>query len=201
MRLRAFAITSLLLVPAITSLSPDAPHLGPPPAEASVSVLMSLDEMVAASTSVVVGTAAEKKSQWEELAGGKRIVTYTKIKIDRSLAGSAGSEVWVRTLGGAVDKIGQAVSGEAQIATGSKSVLFLMKRGDVTVVTGMAQGHFPVVNDDKGVARLKASPDVGTTLRTPGPVIAARDVLVGQTVDVAVTSITKARKALDEKKK
>ena len=201
MRLRAFAITSLLLVPAITSLSPDAPYLGPPPAEASVSVLMSLDEMVAASTSVVVGTAAEKKSQWEELAGGKRIVTYTKIKIDRSLAGSAGSEVWVRTLGGAVDKIGQAVSGEAQIATGSKSVLFLMKRGDVTVVTGMAQGHFPVVADDKGVSRLRSSPDAGTQVRTPGPTIAARDLLVGQTVDVAAAAISKARKAIDEKKK
>ena len=201
MRLRAFAITSLLLVPAITSLSPDAPHLGPPPAEASVSVLMSLDEMVAASTSVVLGTAAEKKSQWEELAGGKRIVTYTKIKIDRSLAGSAGSEVWVRTLGGAVDKIGQAVSGEAQIATGSKSVLFLMKRGDVTVVTGMAQGHFPVVADDKGVSRLRSSPDAGTQVRTPGPTIAARDLLVGQTVDVAAAAISKARKAIDEKKK
>jgi hypothetical protein len=68
-------------------------------------------------------------------------------------------------------------------------------------VTGMAQGHYPVENDDKGVARLKVSPDIGTQIRTPGPVIAARDVLVGQTVDVAVTTITKARKALDEKKK
>ena len=137
-------IAVIRVIPAITTLSAEAPHLGPPSAEASVSVLLSLDEMVAASSAVVVGTAAEKKSQWEELAGGKRIVTYTKIKIDRTLTGSAGSEVWVRTLGGSVDKIGQAVSGEAQIATGSKSVLFLRKSGDATVVTGMAQGHFPV---------------------------------------------------------
>ena len=201
MRFRAFALTSLLLIPAITILSPDADRFGPAPAQASVSVLLSLDELVRASTSVVVGTAAEKKSQWEELAGGKRIVTYTKIKIDRTLAGSAGTEIWVRTLGGSVDKIGQAVSGEAQIATGSKSVLFLMKRGDVTMVTAMAQGHFPVIADDKGVSRLRLSPDAGTQLRTPGPTIAARDQLVGQTIDTAATAIQKARKAIDENKK
>lgn len=201
MRRRASAIAALVLIPAITVLSAEAPLEGPPAAEASVSVLLSLDEMVAASTAVVVGTAAEKKSQWEELAGGKRIVTYTRIKIDRSIAGSAGTEVWVRTLGGVVDKIGQAVSGEAQIATGSKSVLFLRTKGDVTVVTGMAQGHFPVVADDKGVVRLRPSPDAGTQLRTPGPTIAARDVLVNQTLDGAAAAIVKARKAIDEKKK
>lgn len=201
MRLRAIALASLLALPPLLTLSPGAPLRGPAPAEASISVLLSLDELVAASALVVVGTPGERRSQWEEMPSGKRIVTYTTVKVDRSITGSAGSEIVVRTLGGTVGDIGQAVSGEAQLARGSKAVLFLMKRGDVTMVTGMAQGHFPVVNDDKGVARLKASPDVGTTLRTPGPVIAARDVLVGQTVDVAVTSITKARKALDEKKK
>lgn len=201
MRCRAFVLASLLLVPAAVTLSAEAPLQGPPAAEASVSVLLSLDEMVAASSAVVVGTAVEKKSQWEEVAGGKRIVTYTKIKIDRTIAGSAGTEIWVRTLGGAVDKIGQAVSGEAQIATGSKSVLFLRKSADTLVVTGMAQGHFPVVADAKGVARLRPSPDAGTQLRTPGPTIAARDVLVNQTVDVAATAIVQARKAIDEKKR
>jgi hypothetical protein len=201
MRLRAIALASLLAIPPLLTLSPGAPLQGPPAAEASVSVLLSLDEIVAASTAVVVGTAGERKTQWEEMPTGRRIVTYTKVTVDRAIAGSPGSEVWVRTLGGTVGDIGQAVSGEAQLARGSKSVLFLMKRGDVTMVTAMAQGHYPVVNDDKGVARLKLSPDVGTQLRTPGPVIAARDVLVGQTVDTAATAIAKVRKALDEKKK
>lgn len=201
MRLRAIAAASLFLLPVITTLSPVAPLGGPAPAEASVSVLLSLEEIVSASTAVVVGTAGERKSQWEEVAGSRRIVTYTKIKVERSLAGSPGAEVWVRTLGGSVDKIGQAVSGEAQIATGSKSILFLRKRGDVTTVTGMAQGHFPVVADEKGVSRLRPSPDAGTQLRTPGPTIAARDVLVGQTLDAAATAIQKVRKALDEKQK
>lgn len=201
MRTRALLAASLVLLPAFVTLSPSAPLDGPAPAEAAVSVLLSLDELVRASTSVVVGTAGEQKSQWEELAGGKRIVTYTKIKIDKAIAGAPGSEVWVRTLGGAVGKLGQAVSGEAQLVKGSKAVLFLVKRGDTTVVAGMAQGHYPVAPDDKGVSRLKASPDAGTQLRTPGPTIAARDVLVGQTLESAIAQIAKARKAIDDAKK
>lgn len=201
MRIHALVAASLLLLPPFLVLSPSAPLGGPAPAAASVSVLLSLDEIVAASTFVVVGTASEKKSQWEDLPGGRRIVTYTKIKIDRSIVGAPGSEIWVRTLGGAVGKLGQAVSGEAQIATGSRAVLFLMKRGDVTLVTGMAQGHFPVVVDDKGVSRLRSSPDAGTQVQTPGPSIAARDTLVGKTLELAVTSISRSRKSIDEKKK
>src|SRR5689334_11337731 len=71
MRLRAVALASLLALPPLLALSPSAPLQGPPAAEASVSVLLSLDELVAASTSVVVGTAGERKSQWEEMPTGK----------------------------------------------------------------------------------------------------------------------------------
>jgi hypothetical protein len=201
MRFRAFVVASLFVIPTFVALSPTDPLRGSPQAEASVSMLLSLDEIVAPSTAIVVGTASERKAQWEEIAGGRRIVTYTKIKIDRTIAGSAGTEVWVRTLGGTIGNLGQAVSGEAQIATGSKAMLFLMKRGDVTVVTAMAQGHYPILADDKGVSRLRPSPDVGTQLRQPGPVIAARDLLVGEKLETAVTAISKARKAIDEKKK
>lgn len=201
MRLRAIALATLLLTPALVTLSPRDPLSGASPAEASVSILLSLEEITAASTAVVVGTASEQKSQWEELAGGRRIVTYTKIKVDKTIAGSAGTEVWVRTLGGAVGKLGQAVSGEASLSIGSKSVLFLMKRGDVTMVTGMAQGHYPIKVDEKGISKLRASPDAGAQIQPSGPTIAARDRLVGQTLDAAVTAITKVRKALDEKKK
>lgn len=201
MRLRAITLATLLLTPALVTLSPRDPLSGASTAEASVSILLSLEEITAASTAVVVGTASEQKSQWEELAGGKRIVTYTKIKVDKTIAGSPGTEVWVRTLGGAVGKLGQAVSGEASLTIGSKAVLFLMKRGDVTMVTGMAQGHYPIKVDEKGISKLRASPDAGAQIQPNGPTIAARDMLVGQTLDAAVTAITKVRKALDEKKK
>ncbi len=61
----------------------------------------------------------EQRSQWEELGGARRIVTYTRLSIDRPVAGQPDGEIWVRTLGGAVGDIGQQVSGDAQLKIGA----------------------------------------------------------------------------------
>src|SRR5207247_4625592 len=127
MRSRALAqlLAFALALPTALVLAPGSSGVGPPDAAAAVSILMTLDELVAASRYVVVGTAQDRYSQWEELGGGRRIVTYTRIKVERAVAGEAPGEVWVRTLGGVVGKIGQSVSGEAQIPVGTKSLLFV----------------------------------------------------------------------------
>lgn len=200
MRLRVVAIAfASTLLPAV-AFSPDAPTLGPRGAEAAVSVLMSLDELVAASTYAVVATAHERRSVWEEVGGSRRIVTYTRLAVERSVLGSAGSELWVRTLGGVVGKIGQTVSGEAQIAPGSRSLLFLANVEGILVVTGLAQGHFRVVAEDGGPPRLRPSPEAGVLLPRRGPAISAREVLVGATLDDAVKAIERARRAQDARK-
>src|SRR5262249_20700473 len=124
MRLRALALAFAVAIPAAVALDPGAPLRSPAEARAAVSILLSLDELVGASSYVVVGTGVERYSQWEELAGGRRIVTYTRVQIERPVVGNPGSEIWVRTLGGAVGKIGQSVSGEAQIAIGKKALFF-----------------------------------------------------------------------------
>lgn len=153
-------------------------------ASASVSVLMSVDELVDVSSDVVIATAVERKSQWEDLPSGKRIVTYTRLVVDESVSGTGRAEIWVRTLGGKVGKIGQLVSGEAEIALDSRALLFLAQVDDgsgrdVTIVAGMAQGHFPI--DEAGnEPRLKASPDAGLLLPRRGPAISAQEVLVGR---------------------
>jgi hypothetical protein len=158
-------------------------------AAASVSVLMTLDELVSSSDEVVVARAVERKSRWEDLPSGRRIVTYTRLQIDETLAGTERSELWVRTLGGVVDKIGQQVSGEAQIALDRRAVLFLAEIDDgsghgVTIVTGMAQGHFPL--DESGSEpKLAPSPDRGALLPRRGPSISAAEVLVDQPISVA----------------
>jgi hypothetical protein len=195
MRKAAVLVASILLFPAALVLAPTAPLSGVATAEASVSILLSLDEILAPSTFVIAGTASDKKCQWEEIGGGRRIVTYTKITVDTAIVGAPGASVWVRTLGGAVGDIGQSVSGEAQIATGSKSILFLQKSGDAVVVTGMAQGHFPLVADEKGTSRLSPSPDAGVLLTAPGPTISARSTLLGKALDAATSVIREARRA------
>ncbi len=192
MRRRAFLLASTLAIPSILALSPRA--------EALTARLLTLDELVEHSTYVVIGTAGDQRSVWEDMPSGRRIVTYTHVVVERAIVGAPGAELWVRTLGGAVDKIGQAVPGEAQITPGSRSLLFLFQGKSAVVVTAMGQGHFPVVTDDKGTQRLASSPEVGMLVGRLGPVVTARDVLLGAAVEDAVATIQRTKKAQDEKK-
>jgi len=196
---RALALALALALPAALGAGPAA--LGPRPAEAAVSVAISLDQLVTSASRVVVATALEQRSQWEELGGARRIVTYTRLTVDETVAGEPGNEVWVRTLGGVVDRIGQQVSGEAHLALGAKSLLFLMPARDgALVVVGMAQGHYPVLEQADRSVKLAASPDLGTVMPRPGPTIAAREVLVGATLSDAIKAVQHAKQVNDAKR-
>jgi hypothetical protein len=205
MKYRALSLALLVAAPIAVGVSPRAPLEGPRSAEASVAVLISLEDLTAASTYVVVATAGEQRSLWEETPSGRRIVTYTRLAVDRSVAGPAEKELWVRTLGGVVDKIGQSVSGEAQLTSGSRALLFLARVDAGLVVTAMAQGHYPVVEGEgeasgKATApRLAGSPDAGMLLPRRGPTISARERLVGLTLDEAVSAVQRARAVIHAK--
>lgn len=209
MRSRAFVIAFGLLAPVI-AVSPGLPSSGGAPgaagglaiaeAEASVSVLMSLDELSSLSNRVVVGVARERTSRWEELAGSRRIVTYTRVQVTRTVFGEESADIWVRTLGGVVDKIGQSVAGEAQLALGEEAFLFLADVDGVDVVTGRAQGHYRLLKKEGEAAKLAPSPDAGTLLPRQGPSISAREVLVGATLEKAVSETLAARQRTHEKK-
>jgi hypothetical protein len=199
MRFRASVLAAALLVPAAVVVFPNIVSVGPRPAEAAVSVVVSLNELVSGSSHVVVAKAAERKSTWEDTPSGRRIVTYTRMDVERSVVGDAGTSVWVRTLGGAVGSTGQWVSGEAVIAPGSRSLLFLSKTGETFSVTSMAQGHYPIVTEG-AVTRIAASPDAGTLLLRRGPNIAAREVLVGTSIDKALQLVGEAKRAQKERK-
>lgn len=194
MNRRAFLLGSVLVLPPVLSLSART--------HAAVSVLLSLEELVDRSSRVVVATPTERRSQWEDLPSGRRIVTYTKLAVERTVvsAGAEEKEIWVRTLGGVVDKIGQSVAGEAQLTIGSRAMLFLAPASGAVVVTGMAQGHFPIVIDDKGAARLGPSPDPGMLVPRRGPTISAHERLVGGKLEDAVALVAQARKARDANK-
>lgn len=164
-------------------------------AAATTAVNLTLEELVELSHTVAVVEAVERSSRWEEVAGSKRIVTYTKLVVHDTVTGAKQDEVWVRTLGGKVGKIGQHVAGEAQFTLGGRSVVFLTKSGDATTIAGMAQGHYPLEEKD-GVVRLKSSPDTGRLVDKRGPREPARAKLVGKTLGDATTSIQSAAKAV-----
>lgn len=194
MRLRSAAYS--LSLACIVSLAAPLGGIGTIPcAQAAVSVQMSVGELVTASSIVAIATAIEHNSAWEDLEGGRRIVTYTRLRVERAITGECGGELWVRTLGGSVGKIGQVVSGEARLALGSTSVVFLTEHGGSLVVTGMAQGHYPLVTSDSASPVLASSPDAGVLLPRRGPTISARDELVGASLDRAIAAVLRAQKA------
>jgi hypothetical protein len=183
-----------LALPAFLAAEPS--HLAPREASAAVSMRMSLPELVSASAYVVVATPAERYSVWEDLAGARRIVTYTRLVVERSVVGEPGSEVWVRTLGGNVGSIGQAVAGEAQLREGERALVFLAKVPETVVVTGLAQGHYPIAPDESGTPKLRPSASLPGLITRRGPTIGADEVLIGSTLDAAAFAVQQAHRAL-----
>ena len=168
-------------------------------AHATVALLHPLSELVDLADRVVVATPTERFSRWEQLHG-RRIVSYTKITVDRRVYGPAADTLWVRTLGGAVDGVGQHVAGQPRLDIGQRALLFLQPDGPTLVVTGAAQGHFPVRivrRDKKATAVLAASPSQGKLVRRPGPSVSAQQALVDRALADAVKIIQQARRSRD----
>lgn len=134
----------------------------PGSAFASMALAVSLGELVHTSEHAAIGISVDAFSRWEMVAKKNRIVTYSVVDIERPLDGRAVGKgpVLVRTLGGVVAGIGQVVHGEAVIALGERTALFLRSvTPDFFSVRAMAQGAYPVQPDAKGVHRLHAAFD------------------------------------------
>jgi len=120
---------------------------------------LSLPLLVQASEFVLLGTPLRAASHWESWGGRQRIVTDTVVRVDDVLAKSApsGGELVVRTLGGTVGERAALVAGEAALFPNETSVIFTAPYAGSQCVTGMAQGHYPLLADSRGL-RLMQSP-------------------------------------------
>jgi len=163
-----------------------------------------MPELVGDSTLVVAGTPLESRSLWEGDAHihGRRIVTYTRVRVDRLLDGPPQDEVWIRTLGGEVDDVGQQVAGEAVLRVPQPSLLFLRARTDGThVVVGMGQGQYPLdARPTSGAVRVRPPLDGGAHLVPKAGTFAAaqrsaRLSLVGHTLDEIAQLVAAERRA------
>jgi hypothetical protein len=162
-----------------------------------------MTDLVGSSTLVVAGTPLESRSLWEGDAStqGRRIVTYTRVRVDRLVDGPPRAEVWVRTLGGDVDDIGQQVAGEAVLRVSEPSLLFLRHRPDGThVVVGMAQGQYLLdARPERTTTRVRAALEGGHLLPKAGLASAAppsaRLALLGHTLDEVAQLVAAERRA------
>lgn len=161
----------------------------PRDAGASLARAITLSQLVSRSQQIVVGTPLEAHARWETLGGRRRIVTYTRVRVDQAIDGSGGSELMVRTLGGQVGDIGQVVSGAAVLSIGQPALMFLARYGDgVLGLTAMAQGHFPLARDPHGTFRLHPSPRLAALIGAKNSAVRR---LVGRSVPEAEQLIAK----------
>jgi hypothetical protein len=138
-----------------------------PRADASVSIAVQWTDLLARSSDAVVALPAETRAVWEN----GRIYTYTRVGVDRALAGQlhTGDEVWVRTMGGIVGDVGQHVDGEAVLIPGRPSILFLQPSGTGSYdVSARGQGQFPVVLDENKKPKVIRSSSVGALMAPRG---------------------------------
>jgi hypothetical protein len=169
-------------------------------ARASVSIAVTWDGLLHESTAAALVTPLGSQSVWEN----DRIYTYTRVRIDRVLAGdlAMGGEVLVRTMGGVVGHTGQLVEGEAVLGPGAASLLFVHsipgRPAGTFDVTARGQGQFPVVADDaRAPPHLVRSNTVGALgpPRLLGPVAIgpmAADVVHGRAVDDVARDVVTA---------
>lgn len=178
--LRTAAVALALVCPTI---GPVCPREAP----ASVSIAVTWEGLIRESTAAALVAPQDGLSVWE----GGRIYTYTRVHIEQAIAGDAPEgDAWVRTMGGVVGNVGQLVDGEAVLAPGQRSLLFL-KAGPVGAfdVTARGQGQFVVrAGEPSAPARLARSRSVGmllpplaTSAGAPGAL--AADVVDGRLVD------------------
>jgi hypothetical protein len=162
-------------------------------ARASVSIAVTWDGLLRESSAAALVTALDARPLWE----GDRIYTYTRVRVDRGIAGelATGDEAWVRTMGGVVGKVGQTVDGEPVLTPGRASLLFLHpiagRPAGAFDVTARAQGQFPVVADEKAPPHLVRNTSAGGLVppRLPAasgsaaPPRMAADVVHGRAID------------------
>ncbi|WP_394827598.1 hypothetical protein [Pendulispora albinea] len=119
-----------------------------------------LPSLIDVADAIVIASALEDKSSWEE----GRIVTHSRVRIDRAIAGHLGNEpLWIRTKGGTIGSICQFVDGEAVLQKTWPSLLFLVRvpNGSSSSgfeIAGGAHGQFPIVLGEHDEPRAIPSP-------------------------------------------
>jgi hypothetical protein len=125
------SITAMLLFIFVASLS------------ATTVIPMSIDQLNAASTHVLLGRAVESWSTWD--AEHRHIYTYTKFTVSEVLKGPAAQAVILKQMGGHAEGYQQKVAGIRYFAPGEQAVVFAhaSEANDNTlVITGLMQGNF-----------------------------------------------------------
>jgi len=122
---------------------------------------IALARLVEQSEVIVVAMPISAECHWATIGSVLRLVTDFTLEVDWTLQGTSvtGEDIVVRTLGGSDGNLASLVYGEAQLAIGQSSLLFLVRNRDSELhVLGMAQGHYPLQIGESGEWQIATSP-------------------------------------------
>lgn len=125
------------------------------PLRATIVVPLTLDEMVAAAETIVVGMVVGQRADWRTDASGRRIVTEVTIQVEGVLKGASAGRVTIEFLGGRIAGEVMRVDGMPEFAVGDRDILFLAReRTAISPVVGFNQGRFRVEGPDLAHGRI-----------------------------------------------
>jgi hypothetical protein len=127
--------------------------LTPVTAQATISRAVKFDEKVEQAASIVVGRVVSQQSSWD--ASRQRILTYSKIAVEKTLKGSPAQEITIVTPGGTVGDIAQDNVGVPRFQTGDENVVFVRQTGVGPTVLFFDQGAYRVEKDSGGERIVK----------------------------------------------
>jgi hypothetical protein len=105
---------------------------------------LSMSDLIAKSTSIVLGTVQGSYTAYS----GPVIFTHYRVQVAEKWKGAAGATVDVAVPGGAANGIRQTYSGAPQFQPGDQYVLFLWTgKSGMTQIMGFSQGAFAVAVD------------------------------------------------------
>lgn len=131
------------------------------PANATVLVQLTLEELVASSELIFIGKVLDSTTD----AVGDLVYTTVRFEVDEVIAGETSDTILeLRFLGGSADAQTTEVSSQYIPASGDRGIFFVddTLRDLVNPLTGWSQGHFPLVDVDGATwLDLKNHPDYG----------------------------------------
>jgi hypothetical protein len=122
--------------------------LVPMTAQATISRAVKFDEKVEQAASIVVGRIVSQESSWD--ASRQRILTRSKIAVEKTLKGSPASEITIVTPGGTVGDIAQDYVGVPRFQTGDENVVFVRETSVGPTVLYFDQGAYRVDKNSSG---------------------------------------------------
>jgi hypothetical protein len=133
---------------------------GARPAQATVVVPASLNELAAGASAIFHGRVTDVQPRWEP--GRRRIESFVAIDVADYLKGDLGSLVIIRVPGGEIGPFRSIVVGAPTFAAGDEVILFVGASGpSYPYVLGLDQGVFRVVRTHALQPSIVVPPLVG----------------------------------------